>query len=114
MPLFFGLTVGYASLHSLSYSCKYICYFCGVITLLRSKTDIWGIALKETLIMGNSLKKQKEASLAANNTKKSKGERLGWKSISEYKTVSLKEIVGNGNRVNETNIPVNTSIRLVP
>ena len=47
--------------------------------------------------MGNSLKKQKEASLAANNTKKSKGERLGWKSISEYKTVSLKEIVGNGN-----------------
>ena len=63
--------------------------------------------------MGNSLKKQKEALLAANNTKKSKGERLGWKSISEYKTVSLK-IVGNGNRVNETNIPVNTSIRLVP
>ena len=61
--------------------------------------------------MGNSLKKQKEASLAANNTK---GERLGWKSISEYKTVSLKKIVGNGNRVNETNIPVNTSIRLVP
>ena len=58
--------------------------------------------------MGNSLKKQKEASLAANNTK------LGWKSISEYKTVSLKKIVGNGNRVNETNIPVNTSIRLVP
>ena len=57
--------------------------------------------------MGNSLKKQKEASLAANNTKKSKGERLGWKSISEYKTVSLKKIVGNGNRVNETNIPVN-------
>lgn len=42
--------------------------------------------------MGNSLKKQKEALLAANNTKKSKGERLGWKSISEYKTVSLKEI----------------------
>ena len=60
--------------------------------------------------MGNSLKKQKEALLAANNTKK----RLGWKSISEYKTVSLKKIVGNGNRVNETNIPVNTSIRLVP
>ena len=28
--------------------------------------------------MGNSLKKQKEALLAANNTKKSKGERLGW------------------------------------
>ena len=50
--------------------------------------------------MGNSLKKQKEALLAANNTKKSKGERLGWKSISEYKTVSLKKIVGNGNRVN--------------
>ena len=64
--------------------------------------------------MGNSLKKQKEASLAANNTKKSKGERLGWKSISEYKTVSLEKIVGNGNRVNETNIPVNTSIRLEP
>ena len=64
--------------------------------------------------MGNSLKKQKEASLAANNTKKSKGERLGWKSISEYKTVSLKKIVGNGNPVNETNITVNTSIRLVP
>ena len=64
--------------------------------------------------MGNSLKKQKEASMAANNTKKSKGERLGWKSISEYNTVSLKKIVGNGNRVNETNIPVNTSIRLVP
>ena len=64
--------------------------------------------------MGNSLKKQKEASLAANNTKKSKGERLGWKSIREYKAVYIKKIDGKENRVNETNIPVNTSIRLVP
>lgn len=30
---------------------------------------------------------------------KSKGERLGWKSVNEYTSVSLKEIVGNGNRV---------------
>ena len=73
-----------------------------------------GHSSKGDINYGKQFKKQKEALLAANNTKKSKGERLGWKSISEYKTVSLKEIVGNGNRVNETNIPVNTSIRLVP
>ena len=57
---------------------------------------MWGIALKETLIMGNSLKKQKEASLAANNTKKSKGERLGWKSISEYKLCLSKKLSETG------------------
>ena len=37
------------------------------------------------------------------HTVRSKGERLGWKSMSEEKRRSLKEIVGEGEKVNRHN-----------
>lgn len=37
------------------------------------------------------------------HTVRSKGERLGWKSMSEEKQRSLKEIVGEGEKVNRHN-----------
>lgn len=68
---------------------------------------------KGGLIMGNSLKTKKGNSVA-NSCNKSKGERLGWKSTSEYKAVSLKEIIGNGKVVSDAYDSFNASIRLVP
>lgn len=37
------------------------------------------------------------------NAIRSKGERLGWKSMSEEKRRSLKEIIGEGEKVNRSN-----------
>lgn len=63
--------------------------------------------------MGNSFKTKKESSVASSRNK-SKGERLGWKSISEYKAISLKEIVGNGKIVSETYDCSSRNMQLVP
>lgn len=68
---------------------------------------------KGGLIMGNSFKTKKGNSVV-NSCNKSKGERLGWKSTSEYKAVSLKEIIGNGKIVSDAYDSFNANIRLVP
>ncbi|MDR1004722.1 MAG: hypothetical protein LBL97_06935 [Prevotellaceae bacterium] len=51
--------------------------------------------------MGTPLKEKTAESLAANNAKRSKGERLGWKSLSEYTPVPIKDIVSDGRAVTE-------------
>lgn len=65
--------------------------------------------------MGSIIDKKKEilSNKKLDRTMKPKGERLGWKSVSEYKTISIKEVVGNGSVVTETHLYQNTCIRLV-
>ncbi len=63
--------------------------------------------------MGSNFKTKKQNLSVNDSNKKSKGERLGWKSISEYKTVPLKEIIGKGNIVNETYSYQDTCVRLI-
>lgn len=62
--------------------------------------------------MGSQFNARKESSVQVKDRKKSKGERLGWESLSEYKSVPLKSVVGEG-------IPVvktcrSTRAKLVP
>jgi hypothetical protein len=63
--------------------------------------------------MGENFKIKTENISVNKSCKKTKGERLGWKSISEYKAVPLKEIIGNGSVVNETYSCQDTSVRLI-
>ncbi|MDR0989247.1 MAG: hypothetical protein LBM06_07300 [Prevotellaceae bacterium] len=53
--------------------------------------------------MGTTLKVKTETTPSTAHRKKSKGERLGWPSVNEYKQAPLKEIVGNGTIVKEGN-----------
>ncbi|NCC10413.1 MAG: hypothetical protein EOM31_07910 [Bacteroidia bacterium] len=46
--------------------------------------------------MGNSLKSKNKKALSSNNPVRSKGDRLGWESLSEYKPVPIKKIIGEG------------------
>lgn len=62
--------------------------------------------------MGSQFNEKKENSTRAKDRKKSKGERLGWVSISEYKPRPLREVVGRGIPVEE--VQNYTGIRLMP
>lgn len=62
--------------------------------------------------MGSQLNARKESSTQVKGQKKSKGERLGWVSISEYKPRPLREVVGDGVVVEVAKN--STSIKLVP
>lgn len=62
--------------------------------------------------MGNQFNVRKENSVQTKGQKKSKGERLGWESLSGYRPVPLRTVVGDG-------IPVvktcrSTRVKLVP
>lgn len=62
--------------------------------------------------MRSQLNTRKESSAQAKGQKKSKGERLGWVSISEYKPRPLREVIGKGIPVEE--VQNYTGIRLIP
>ena len=46
--------------------------------------------------MGNQFNVRKENSVQTKGQKKSKGERLGWESLSGYRPVPLRTVVGDG------------------
>ena len=62
--------------------------------------------------MGSQFNTRKENSVQVKGRKKSKGERLGWVSISEYKPRPLREVIGEGMPVEE--VQNFTGIRLIP
>lgn len=45
--------------------------------------------------MENNLKSKNKRAFSLNNPR-SKGDRLGWESLSEYKPISIKKIIGEG------------------
>lgn len=62
--------------------------------------------------MGSRFNVRKESSAQAKGQKKSKGERLGWESLSGYKPVPLRTVVGDGMPVVKT--CRSTRVKLVP
>lgn len=62
--------------------------------------------------MGSQFNVRKESSAQAKGQKKSKGERLGWESLSGYKPVPLRTVVGDGMPVVKT--CRSTRVKLVP
>ena len=86
------------------------CNCCSVISLRKSLYLHNVITTK--INMGNQFNVRKENSVQTKGQKKSKGERLGWESLSGYRPVPLRTVVGDG-------IPVvktcrSTRVKLVP
>ena len=90
----------------------YIC-ITGSLSSNRAARDFKITTLVLDIMEGNFKTKQQNRSVN-NSHKKTKGERLGWKSISEYRAVPIKDVIGSGNVVNETSSYMNTCVRLIP
>ena len=70
------------------------CNGCSVISLIKSLYLHNVITTK--INMGNQFNVRKENSVQTKGQKKSKGERLGWESLSGYRPVPLRTVVGDG------------------
>lgn len=63
--------------------------------------------------MGSSLALKKKLYSKKGMPKRSKGERLGWASINEYKPIPVRELVGDGSVVNEPIVSSTSAIKIV-
>lgn len=61
--------------------------------------------------MGSLINKNKSVTVDRKTSIKSKGERLGWESLSKKKPVSLKKAIGEGKVVSRSSIAIHYSKR---